>query len=170
MHKIILTVFVLLMLTAMPAAAQAGNQQAGMRFGYTYGLYYQVTSPAGNSEVGALMMASFRKGGFQATGLRITYEYALGSLSPDFKLVWGYGGHVGFMVTDNVTSMGEDYYFPDERFLPLIGADGYAGIEYTIPPIPVTLTLSYKPFVEMITPAFFRFVPYDFGFSVAYTF
>ena len=107
-----------MMLTVMPAAAQAGNRQAGMRFGYTYGLYYQVTSPEGNSEVGALMMASFRKGGLQATGLRITYEYALGSLSPDFKLVWGYGGHVGFMVTDNITSMGEDYYFPEREVPP----------------------------------------------------
>lgn len=170
MKRIILSVTVLLALTAIPAAAQERNQQAGMRFGYSYGLYYQVTSPAGNSEMGALMMASFRKGGFQATGIRITYEYALGSLPPDFKLAWGYGGHIGFMVTDNVSSMGEDYYFPDERFLPLIGVDGYAAIEYTIPPIPVTLTLSFKPFIEMVTPALFRFVPYDFGFSVAYTF
>lgn len=170
MKRIILLVSVLLMLKVIPASAQFGNQQAGMRFGYSYGLYYQVTAPAGNSEVGALIMASFRKGGLQATGLRITYEYALGSLSPDFKLVWGYGGHVGFMVTDNVTSMGRDYNFPEERFLPLVGADGYAGIEYTIPPIPVTLTLSYKPFVEMVMPSFFRVVPYDFGFSVAYLF
>ena len=147
MKRIILSGIVLIMFSMMPAGAQFENQQAGMRFGYSFGLYYQVTSPAGNSEVGALMMASFRKGGLQATGLRITYEYALGSLSPDFKLVWGYGGHVGFMVTDNITSMGENYYFPEERFLPLIGADGYAAIEYTIPPIPVTLTLSYNPFV-----------------------
>jgi len=170
MKRILLTLTVLLMITVLPAEAQSDNQQAGMRFGYTFGLYYQVTSPAGNSEVGALMMASFRNGGFQATGLRITYEYALGSLSPDFKLIWGYGGHVGFMFTDNISSMGENFNFPEDRFLPLIGADGYAAIEYTIPPIPLTLTLSYKPFVEMVTPAFFRFIPYDFGFSVAYLF
>jgi hypothetical protein len=170
MKRILLFVSILMILAVMPASAQFTNQQAGMRFGYTFGMYYQVTSPAGNSEVGALIIASFRKGGLQATGIRIAYEYALGSLSPDFRLVWGYGGHVGFMVTDDISSMGRTYNFPEERFLPLIGADGYAGIEYTIPPIPVTLTLSYKPFVEMAMPAFFRVVPYDFGFSVAYKF
>lgn len=170
MKKRILAITLMVAVTVLSAAAQEGSRQAGMRFGYSYGLYYQSTAPAGNSEVGALLMATFRKGGFQATGIKTTYEYALGSLSPDFKLVWGYGGHIGFMVTDNISSMGEDYYFPDTRFLPLIGVDGYAGLEYTIPGIPVTLNVNVKPFVEMITPAFFRFVPYDFGFSVAYIF
>ena len=167
------TILILITLALLPGTrllAQMENRQAGMRFGYTFGLYYQATSPAGNSESGALIMASFRKGGFQATALRTTYEYVLGDLSPDFRLVWGYGGHAGFFVTDHVSSMGEDYRFPNERFLPLIGVDGYAGIEYTIPVIPMTVAVNFKPFVEMVTPAFFRFVPYDFGFSVAYTF
>jgi hypothetical protein len=170
MKKRMLAIAAIVTVTVLSVSAQEGNRQAGMRFGYSYGLFYQSTVPAGNSEVGALLMASFRNGGFQATGIKVTYEYALGSLSPDFKLVWGYGGHVGFMYTDNITSMGEDYSFPDTRFLALIGVDGYAGIEYTIPGIPVTLNLNFKPFVEMVTPAFFKFVPYDFGFSISYTF
>ena len=164
-------VFTIVLLVSMyNAQGQLSTRQAGFRAGYTSGLFYQVTREEGYAEVGYNMLLSFRDDGVQFTGLRVVYERSLDNISPNLFFSWGYGGHVGFTYSDKVTFMGEDYYFHDQRFMPLFGIDGWAATEYRIHDIPLTVSLNIKPYVEIVIPAFVRVVPWDFAISVAYVF
>jgi hypothetical protein len=106
----------------------------------------------------------------QLTGLKIIYETTMGDISPNLVFSWGYGGHVGFFHSDHIRFLGEDYYFPDDRFCPLLGVDGWVAAEYRITDIPLNVSLNVKPFVELTFPSFFTVTPWDFAVSLSYVF
>jgi hypothetical protein len=157
-------------LTALSLSGQIATRQAGLRLGYRSGLFYQVSSETGNAETGYNVLMSFNNNGLQVTGLKIVYEDSFHGISPNLFFGWGYGGHAGFIYSNHVKSMGEEYYFHDERFCPLLGIDGWLTAEYRIRDIPVIVSLNLKPYVEITVPAFVRLMPADFGFSVSYVF
>ena len=150
--------------------AQPVNKQAGLRSGYTGGLFFQATSEAGTAETGYMAMLGFRRNGVQLTGLRIIYETTLDEISPDLYLGWGYGAHAGFIVTDNLRFLGNDYYFTGERFCPLFGVDGWGSLEYRFRSVPLVIGLNIKPYIELTIPSFFHIMPGDIGISVSYSF
>ncbi len=138
--------------------------------GYRSGLFYQLSHEAGNAEIAYNGLLSFQKNGVQVTGLKIIYETTLDDISPNLVFSWGYGGHAGFTYSDHVRFLGEDYYFPDDRFCPLIGIDGWAAAEYRIIDIPLNVSLNVKPFAELTFPSFFKITPWDFAVSISYVF
>ena len=168
--KKIFTLLIPLLILPVCLTGQMANRQAGMRLGYTTGLFYQVGTEAGSAGLAYNLMLSFRKHGLQFTGLRIVYEKTLDAISPDLYFAWGYGGHAGFINSDHIRSMGEDYYFHGDRFCPLVGADGWIAAEYRVNEIPLHISLNLKPFVELTFPSFVRIMPGDFAFSIAYVF
>ena len=149
---------------------QTGIRQAGLRTGIRSGIFYQVTSDAGNAEIGYNALLSFSNNGLQLTGLRIIYETALTDISPDLFFAWGYGGHIGFIYTDHLGFLGERYRFERERFCPVIGADGWLSAEYRFRDIPLNISLNLKPYVELTVPSFVKIMPGDIGISVSYVF
>jgi hypothetical protein len=167
-------IFTLLLLSALITTATLNGQittrQAGLRLGYRSGIFYQVSSETGSAETGFNALLSFNNNGFQFTGLKIVYENSLNGISPNLFFGWGYGGHAGFIYSDHVRSMGEDYYFQDDRFCPLLGIDGWIAAEYRIRDIPVIVSLNFKPYFEITIPAFVKLMPGDFGISVSYVF
>jgi len=170
MNKRILFISSVIFLISLSLSAQIETRQAGFRMGYRSGIFYQVSQEAGNAEIAYNAMLSFQKSGVQVTGLKIIYETSFGDISPNLIFSWGYGGHAGFMYSDHVRFMGEDYYFPDDRFIPLIGIDGWAAAEYRITDIPLNVSLNVKPFVELAFPSFFKVTPWDFAISISYVF
>jgi hypothetical protein len=170
MRNIFLLVFLSVLFPPAFLSGQISTRQAGLRIGYRSGIFYQVSSETGNAETGYNIMASFRDSGLQLTGLKLVYENSLSDISPNLFLGWGYGGHVGFVYSDHLRAMGEDYYFPDDRFCPLIGIDGWLAAEYRINDIPVIISLNLKPCLEITIPAFVRLIPADFGVSISYVF
>jgi len=173
MRTTIKSLFISLLLIALPGlsvCAQPTYQQAGLRTGFTGGLFYQMTHETGNAETGYMAMLSFRNHGIQVTGLRTIYVTSLDEISPDLYLGWGYGGHAGFIITNNIGFLGDRYYFRNERFCPLIGFDGWGTIEYRFRSIPMTLSLNIKPYIELTFPSFINLMPGDIGISIAYAF
>ena len=168
-RKIILT-NCLLILASFMLSAQVETRQAGFRMGYRSGIFYQVSHEAGNAEIAYNGMLGFNNNGFQATGLKIFYTSSPGSMPPNLVFAWGYGGHAGFIYDDHVRFLGEDYYFPRNRFCPLFGIDGWVSAEYRITDIPINISLNIKPFVEITFPSFVRVTPWDFAVSVSYVF
>ena len=150
--------------------SQYPNKQAGLRAGYHGGFFYQVTEQTGNAETGYLAMIGFRNNGIQLTGLRVIYETSLSEISPDLYLAWGYGGHAGFLFTNQVGFLGEKFYFHSERFCPLFGVDAWGAAEYRFRNIPLTISLNVKPYVELTIPSFLNLMPGDIGISIAYSF
>lgn len=151
-------------------SGQMSTRQAGLRLGYRSGIFYQVSSKAGNAEVAYNAMLSFRKNGVQLTGLKIVYETSIDRISPDLFFGWGYGGHLGFVYSDHLQFLGEEYYFHGDRFCPLFGIDGWLGAEYRVHEIPLNISLNIKPFVEITLPSFVRLMPGDVAVSISYVF
>lgn len=170
MNKKILFISSLIILTSLSLSAQLETRQAGFRMGYRSGIFYQVSQEAGTAEIAYNTMLSFQNSGVQVTGLKIIYETSLGDISPNLIFSWGYGGHAGFIYSDHVRFMGEDYYFPDDRFCPLLGVDGWVAAEYRISDIPLNVSLNVKPFVELTFPSFLKVTPWDFAVSISYVF
>ena len=108
--------FLIVFITAINLYGQISTRQAGLRLGHSSGIFYQASSQTGNAETGYNVMLSFNNNGLQLTGLKIIYGNTANGISPNLFFGWGYGGHAGFIYSDHVRSMGEDYYFQYERF------------------------------------------------------
>jgi len=170
MKKFFIPFLILIIITSSNLNGQLATRQAGLRMGYRSGIFYQVSHEAGSAEVGYNGLMSFNNSGLQLTGLKVIYENSLSNISPNLFFSWGYGGHVGFIYSDHLKFMGEDYYYPHDRFCPLIGVDGWLSAEYRIHDIPLNVSINLKPYVELTIPSFIRVVPWDFAFSIAYVF
>jgi hypothetical protein len=170
MKKIILLTIVAILSFQNQAFTQETRKQAGVRTGIRGGVFFQLTSDAGNAEIGYNAMLGFNNNGIQVTGLRIIYETGLTDISPDLYFGWGYGGHAGFIVTDHISYFGERYNFTNDRFCPVFGADGWAAAEYRFREIPLIISVNIKPYVELTIPAFVKLMPGDIGISVSYVF
>jgi hypothetical protein len=170
MKKVIYSITLLIILCPASLFGQMAMKQAGLRTGYRSGIFYQVSRESGNAEIAYNAMVGFSNSGIQVTGLRIVYETALNSISPDLFFAWGYGGHAGFIYADQVGFFGEKYSFQSRRFCPVLGADGWLAAEYRVQEIPLNVSLNLKPFVELTVPAFVRVMPFDFALSVSYVF
>ncbi len=168
MKKILYTL--LLATITFPVIGQQYQSQAGFRTGLTNGIFYQFHLARGNAETGMNVMLSFRNQGVQLTALKVFYEMSVSEISDNLFLVWGYGGHAGFYVANRLRYLNEDYYFGNERFIPLVGIDGYGGIEYRFREIPLAISLNLKPYAEITLPAFVNLIPGDLGISFSYCF
>ena len=58
-------IILLAAISTSTVAGQARLQQAGFRFGYGCGIFYQVSSEAGNAEVAFNALVSFRREGYR---------------------------------------------------------------------------------------------------------
>ncbi len=170
MKKEIMIILVITILSPALLCGQIATKQAGVRMGYRSGLFFQLTSEAGNAEIGYNALLSFSNNGIQLTGLRIVYETPLNDISPDLFFAWGYGGHAGFIYTDHFGYFGERYTFRGDRFCPVLGADGWIAAEYRFHDIPLNISLNLKPFVELTIPSFVKVIPGDLGISISYIF
>lgn len=148
--------------------AQAFMKEAGIRGGLTSGFTYRQYLNEALSYEGLL---SFRQGGAQFTILRQIHEPESFGISDNLWFTYGYGAHGGFFFSDVYKFMWHnEFYYPQRRFSPVIGIDGYAGIEYRVDEFPVTFGLDYKPFFEFSVYQFFRLRLADMAFTVKYRF
>jgi len=166
----ILIAIVLLLIAGKPLKAQVTENHIGIRSGVQSGIYFQNLIVTGNAERSFFAMLSANSNSVRLTVLRLTYEMTLSELSDNLFMVWGYGAHAGFSVSDHTYFLGRRYQFAYERFRPLIGIDAYGGLEYRLMTIPMTVGISMKPYVEIMVPGFVRIKPGEIGLSFAYRF
>ncbi|MBN1387713.1 MAG: hypothetical protein JW965_04655 [Bacteroidales bacterium] len=159
-----------LLLSHSPAEAQFAESHLGVRGGMYGGIYYQNIIPAGTAETSFFAMISASRESVRATVLKLTYETSLSEIADNLFFVWGYGGHAGFSVTDHTYFLGRKYQFEYSRFRPLMGMDGWAGLEYRFITVPFSIGLNLKPYFELMFPGFVSMVPGDIGLTFAYTF
>jgi len=160
----------ILLLVNSTAKSQFSENHIGGRGGMHGGIYYQNIISAGTAEKSFFAMISANRESVRATVLKLTYQTSLREIADNLFFVWGYGGHAGFAVTDHTYFLGRKYQFEHSRFRPLIGVDGWAGLEYRFLAVPLSLGLNIKPYIEMMFPGFISIIPGDIGISFAYTF
>ncbi len=168
--KLSLILTILIPVFNTPAKAQYIRNHVGIRSGIYSGIYYQNLISAGTAETSFFVMMSINHNHVRATVMKLTYETSLNEVSENLFFVWGYGGHAGFGITDYIYFLGKKYQFEYSRFRPLMGADGWAGLEYRFGSIPLVVGLNIKPYAELIFPGFLSIKPGDVGLSFAYMF
>lgn len=149
------------------ACSQEYNGAIGIRGGVASGFTYRRFF---DHEIALETILSFRKGGVQVTLLRETHRPTLLEFSDNMLLAFGFGGHVGFSYTDHHNFMFDKYYFDEKKFLPLIGLDGYVGMEYICRKVPLAISLDCKPFFEANIKGMVQLNPFDVGFTIKYWF
>ena len=161
-----LTILLFLFLS-IPLSGQDYLRTAGIRGGINPGLTYrQFLDPSLAYE--GLM--SFRGEGIQFTVLRQKFKPALWNFSDGFFLIYGYGCHAGFTDSHTFDVFNRHYHYETNKFSPLAGIDGFLGLEYHFPGLPVQVGLDFKPFIELSLHEFFRMNIWDAAFTLKYTF
>ncbi|MFC2115289.1 hypothetical protein ACFLTU_02350 [Bacteroidota bacterium] len=164
MKHIIISV---LLIFSLHASGQDFMRSVGIRGGLTSGFSYRGYL---NPELAYEGLLSFRSNGLQFTVLRQHFEPALWQISDGFFMTYGYGGHIGFTNTHTYNQLFKTVHYSGNKFSPLIGLDGYLGIEYHFPGIPVLMGLDYKPFFEMSLREYFQMSAWDVAFTLKYKF
>lgn len=151
LRRIILPVIFMIAFTSLNA--QNYERAIGVRGGVTRGFTYKQFKNVDEAYEGIL---SFRKGGTQVTLLKeITKPASIIRMSDEFYFAIGYGGHVGFNYTDEYMVLYRTVRYSTDKFMPVVGVDGYFGLEYRIYDWPIIIGVDYKPFMEMSIPGFF---------------
>jgi hypothetical protein len=153
------------------AFTQSYDKQVGIRLGVTSGLSGKVIKDDRTAIEGAL---GFRDGGIQLIGLLEAYHPLIKTNTVHWMLYYGGGGHVGYIDGYNKVrrwSNTAGYYWEEQRIAgPVIGIDAVFGTDYTFHKVPITLSIEFKPFVELQAFQHFKVNFWDFGFGIAYRF
>lgn len=165
MKKLLLLI---LSIISLSASAQNSGKEVGIRGGITSGFTYRQYLEHNFSYEGLL---SFRKDGLQFTLLRQIHEQTLFEFSDNLYMVYGYGAHAGFFYDSEYRLfMFDRVFYPERKFSPVFGIDGYGALEYRLSSFPLTLAIDYKPFFEISAYQFFKMSIWDLAFAVKYRF
>ena len=161
---------IILFLAATTAFSQGSVKAVGIRGGLSSGFEYRVYSGELTSYKALL---SFRKQGLQLTGLKEFYvpdAFDIGE--EELTFVYGFGAHAGFESWHRDNYYDDIYhtYYSERRSGPIAGLDGLAAIEYTVKEIPFVFGIEAKPYFNLFGKNFFQLQPFDFAFTVKYTF
>ena len=165
-----LSLFVCLLLASFITRAEEPVKAIGIRGGLSSGFEYRVFS---GDLTSYKVLLSTRKQGLQLTGMKEFHvPDAFDIDQEEFTFVYGFGAHVGF------ESWNRTYYtnavppvsYVDRRTGAVVGLDALAGIEYSIKEIPLVFGLEVKPYFNLFGRNFFQIQPFDFAFTVKYTF
>lgn len=132
-----LVVCAIALIPSKESKAQDYTWGVGFRAGYHPALSVKYQMSKKNSMD---FIAAFRNHGLQFTAL---YEWKTPVINNHFHLYYGVGGSVGFW-----EEYKDNRYNGNNGFR--LGIDGIIGLEFKIPQVPITLSLDYKPYVNLI--------------------
>ncbi len=121
---------------------QAGAQEYTNEIGFRGGLFNGITfKHFTNDNVALEGILTSRWRGFQLTGL-VEYHNDINDVE-NLRWFYGYGAHAGFY-DDKYTGWGEDTSYTN------IGVDGIIGLEYVIPNAPISISIDWKPYFNLV--------------------
>ena len=158
---------IMLLCLSAAASAQYEIKEAGIRLGYTSGISFRVNLDEALSYEGQI---GYRDKGCIFTVLRQQHLEMGMDRHGTWDFLYGMGAHTGFYFTDSYRVFNQVVYFGREIFTPVIGFDGYVGIEYRLVEAPVSFGVNFQPFMEISLKQLFGVNFWDFGFTVKYRF
>lgn len=155
----------------LSARAQMFEKQIGLRLGVTPGITGKIIK---NDRAAIEGILGFRNGGIQLYGLVESYHPLIRTNKHKWMMYFGGGGHLGYINGYNRVrrwSNTSGYYYEEQRIAgPVFGLDGVIGTDFTFPKVPITLSIEFKPFVELQDFRKFWVNFWDFGFGIKYSF
>jgi hypothetical protein len=88
----------------------------------------------------------------------------------NWEFIYGMGFHAGFYFTDSYRIFYKEIYYGQDLFTPVVGMDGYIGIDYSLETIPMSFGISYQPFMEISLRQIFGINLWDFGLHARFKF
>ena len=163
--KYILTFFLLLMINT--SYSQNYTQAIGFRGGYTSGVTYRQYIDDNEALEGII---SWKTKGLIISVIKQFSEPYSFDFSDHLFVCYGYGGHFGYKYSDHYNSFFGRFNYQSKKISPIVGMDGYLGLEYRIYELPFIFGIDYKPFFEFSTRQYFRLQLGDVAFAVKYRF
>jgi hypothetical protein len=159
---------IILLLYLSPAAySQFYHKELGIRAGYSGGITFRVNLAEDLSYEGQL---SYRDQGAIFTMIRQKHmEIGMDRLG-NWEFLYGFGAHAGFYFTDSYRILYREVYFGREILTPVIGMDGYVGIDYRLVDLPMSFGVSFQPYMEISLKQVFGINLWDFGLHARYMF
>ena len=161
----------IMMLIAFQGYTQGQDMAIGVRAGLSSGFEYRVFTDDVNSYK-ALLSTRLNGQGLQLPGLKEYHVHDVFDIGEDLSLVYGLGAHAGFeswyVYNSDVNYPGIIYQH--RKSGPIAGLDGLAALEYTIPQFPFVAGIEVKPYFDLFGKNLVQFQPFDFAFTVKYTF
>jgi hypothetical protein len=147
--------------------AQDASYSVGLRGGATSGITLRQYTKDNNGLEGIL---SFTSNSFKVTFLKEKYTPSNINFSDHFYFVKGVGGHAGYTNTDHYTFLWHTYYNKGgNTYVPSIGMDAVAGLEYRMVIFPLIFGIDWKPYFEFSTFQIFHMNIWDIGFYAKFS-
>lgn len=160
------TIIILLCLSTA-AFSQFYNKEVGIRGGYSSGITFRVNLEEMLSYEAQL---NYRDNGVMFTMYRQQHKEIGMDRLGNWEFIYGFGLHTGFYNTDTYKILNREIYYGREIFTPVIGMDGYLGIDYKLVDIPMSFGISFQPYMELSLKQVFGINLWDFGFHARYMF
>jgi hypothetical protein len=164
MRKAATFIFLCLSVSAFP---QFYPREVGMRGGYSSGITFRVNIEEDLSYEAQL---TYRQRGTIFSMLRQNHLEIGMDKNGNWEFLYGMGAHAGFYFTDSYRILWKEIYYGQNLFTPVIGVDGYIGVDYSLATIPVSFGCSFQPFMEISLRQIFSLNLWDFGIHVRYKF
>jgi hypothetical protein len=142
-------------------------KEFGVRTGYTNAFTFRVKL---EEYLSYEMQAGYRNQGTVFTMFRQQHQELGIDRYGNWDFIYGFGAHAGFYFTDSYRILFRDIHFGRDLFTPVIGFDGYLAIDYHLVKAPVSLGVSFQPFMELSLKQLFGINLWDFGVSARYRF
>lgn len=165
MKTLLLTIFITFSAVYL-ANAQLYEKAAGIRLGYTNGIYFDKQNEDFTSY--RFMMSARRDARF-FTAMKIYRRYKTERF-PDFiSFYYGYGAHAGFE-TWNKPIDDETGHYVVRKSSPVLGLDIIAGVSYDFDKLPISITADFKPVINFLGKDMFGIQNSDFAIGAVYSF
>ncbi len=158
---------IILLCASANAFPQFYAKEIGIRGGYTAGISIRINIEEALSYEG---LVSYRDNGAVFTAIRQKHKEIGMDKFGNWEFLYGFGPHAGFYFTDSYRVLFREIYFGRKLFTPVLGVNGYLGIEYQLVNTPVSFGCSFKPFMEISLKQLFGVNFWDFGLNVRYRF
>ena len=159
---------IILLLCVSPAAfSQFYAKEVGLRGGYSGGITFRVNLEEDLSYEAQLC---YRDQGAIFTILRQQHQEIGMDRLGNWEFLYGFGAHAGFYYTDSYKILFREIYFGRKIFTPVIGMDGYLGVDYKLVDLPMSFGVSFQPYMELSLKQVFGVNFWDFGFHARYMF
>ena len=165
--KKLLPILILLIISTTAAWSQNYMRSFGVRA--SNGFYFSYRH-AYKENMAVEAFLGYQDRGVRLIGMREFFVPALKQYSDNFKFVYGFGVHAGVSYTNKFKVLYREYKRENYEYTPIFGLDGFAGIEYQVPELPIMFALNLKPFFEFSTSQYYKIDIIDPSFTLRFCF
>ncbi len=158
---------IILLCLSSSAFSQFYVKEIGVRGGYTAGFSFRINL---EETLSYEAQVSYRDRGTILAMIRLKHQDLGMNRHGNWDFLYGFGAHAGFYFTDSYRILFRPVYYGRDMFTPVLGANGYLGIEYCLVDAPVSFGVNFQPYMELSLKQLFGINLWDLGINVKYRF